>query len=460
MNRRLFVVWLIAVIPALLSAQETKLVNCRTLEQAGNFVGPNEVIDGNMVCQKAKPGDKDAAKPELAKPQPDVDISAGPSVSVAEAARANRKKQAESKQNLATAPVAVAAPTAVASKPITEPAAAAAGPGAPEMVRNPVPAAAPAPVATVVSPPEAEPNATPPAKVPASEPLAAREPPAKDAVPVREPTPPAAAPAPAQPAPTQPVATAASVPASQPMRIKRDAPVAAGTPSEPPEKDYGFSDVNAVEPSKPASAPTRSAPGVRAPPAARAEVRMGAFNKPKEAPDAAAQSQRTNSVAGETAGLHEGQRPECTKNITLGSLKDEKLALGTPGWAETWIGKNQKALPSVCFSATPMRGARNYLIVFYIMPAGGNSNAATPMPDSASAGAFTAQNGSMWRYTGDASTSGGTKELSQGQVWYATAYTEDGVAVAEQWPEEAKRSDNQRVSEELLSGIVEDLQNQ
>jgi hypothetical protein len=459
MNRRLFVVWLIAVIPALLSAQETKLANCRTLEEVGNFVGPDEVIDGNMVCRKAKPGDKDAVKPELAKPQQDAAISAEPSMSVAEAARANRKKQAEEQQNLATAPVAAAVPSAAASKPITEPAAAAVRPDAPEMVRNPVPAAVPAPVATVVSAPEAKPNATPPAKLPASEPVVAREP-AEEAVPVREPTPPAAAPAPAQPAPTQPVATAASAPAAQPTRIKRDAPVAAGTPSEPPEKDYGFSDANAAEPSKPARAPTRSASGVTAPPAARAEVRMGAFEKPKEAADAAAQAQSTNSAAGEAAGLYEGQRPECTKNITLGSLKDEKLALGTPGWAETWIGKNQKALPSVCFSTKPMRGAKNYLIVFYIVPAGGNSNAAMPMLDSASAGAFTAQDGSMWRYTGDARTSGDTQELGRGQVWYVTAYTEDGVAVAEQWPEQAKRGDNERVSEELLSGIVEDLQKQ
>jgi hypothetical protein len=430
-------------------------VNCRTLEETGNFVGPDEVIDGNMVCQKAKPGDKDAVKPEQAKPQQDTAISAEPSVSVAEAARANRKKQAEAKQNLTTAPAAGTMLPAPTSAPVVEPAAAAVRPAAPEMVRDPVSAATPAPVATVASPPEAKRNATPPAKPPASEPVVAREPAAKEAAPARESTAPTAATAPAQP-----VATAAGAPVAQPMRINRDAPVAAGTPSEPPEKDYGFSDANAAEPSKPASGPTKSASGVPAPPAARAEVRMGAFDKPKEAADAAAQSQSTNSVAGETAGLQEGQRPECTKNITLGSLKDEKLALGTPGWAQTWIGKKQKAIPNVCFSARPMRGAKNYLVVFYLMPAGGNSNTAMSIPDSASAGAFTAQNGSMWRYTGDASTSGGSQELSQGQVWYATAYTEDGAAVAEQWPEQAKRGDNERVSEELLSGIVEELQKQ
>ena len=57
MSRRLLCLPLCAALPALLCAQEPKLTNCRTLEAAGNFVGPDEVIVNDLVCQKAKSGE-------------------------------------------------------------------------------------------------------------------------------------------------------------------------------------------------------------------------------------------------------------------------------------------------------------------------------------------------------------------------------------------------------------------
>jgi hypothetical protein len=403
MNRRLLIVWLIAATPALLCAQETKLVNCRTLEAAGNFVGPDEVIDGNMVCQKPKPGATAlAAKTEPAKPQPQPEPVIAPEqpMSVAEAARLNKQRLATT-QNAASAPAAVAVTAAPTPAPAAESAPLVSKPGSPEVVREPARAAVPAPAASaaVVAPAQPQPG----------EPVATPEPAAI-------------------PAPTAPMA-----PAAPAMRAKRDAPVAAGTPSEPPEKDYGFSDANAVEAPVKAASAASSAASL----AARTQVQVGAFGAPNE------------STA---AGTSESQRPECAKNITLGSLQSEKLALGAPPWAQAWISRNQKAVPSVCFSAAPLRGARNYLIVFYFVPAGGNSNAAAPMPDSTSPGAFAVKDGSMWSYTG-----GVTQEAGQGQVWYVTAYSENGAAVAEEWPEQAKRGDNERVAEELLNGIVTDL---
>jgi hypothetical protein len=424
MNRQLFVMWLIAATPALLFAQEAKLVNCRTLEAAGNFVGPDEVIDGNMVCQKLKPGTIAPApeKIEAAKPQPDVMVSPEQPISVAEAARLNKQRLA-AKQNAASAPAALPTPAVSTPVPVAEPTAPVSKPATPEAVRKPAPAAVPA-LAVAVS--------APPAVGPA-------------------PAAPLATPAPAQPAAVQSLAATSAAAEAPPMRIKRDAPVAAGTPSEPPERDYGFSDANAVATPVAAAARAESASRATVPSAARTQVQMGGFDRPKDATsDATSPTQNTN-----TAGLREGQRPECTKNITLGSLKGEKLDLGKGGWAQAWIAKNQKAIPNVCFSETPMRGAKNYLIVFYFMPSGGNSNAAMAMPDSASAGTFTAKNGAMWSYRG-----GVTQEVSQGQVWYATAYSEDGAAIAEEWPEQTKRGDNERVAEQLLSGIVEDLRKQ
>jgi hypothetical protein len=156
-------------------------------------------------------------------------------------------------------------------------------------------------------------------------------------------------------------------------------------------------------------------------------------------------------------------------NITLGSLRDEKLELVTPKWAEQWIAKNQKRMANICFSAAPMKGVKNYLIVFYIAPANGagqnNASPPMPLPDARGAGGFTARDGSTWHYaveriadSADAaqqSASEGSGEA--GQVWYATAYTEEGVAVAERWPESPKRGDQARASEDLLNALVKDL---
>jgi hypothetical protein len=452
MNPRLLRVCLLAAMPALLSAQEAKLVNCRTLEAAGNFVGPDEVIDGNMVCQKLKPGatapaKTDPAKAEAAKPQAEAVAPSQQPMSVAEAARANRQRLA-AKQNAATAPVAATeqvapAPAAPASVPVTQPAATVSKPVAPEVAKQPTPAAPP--VVVVPSPKTPQPAATAPVKTEAIEPVAPPEPVAVSA-PVKQ-VAPAVTPTPAEPVSAQPVAAAAPAPPAPPLRIKRDAPIAAGTPSEPPEKDYGFSDANAAE-TPTAASRAAAGSGAKMPPTPHAQVRVGAFDKPT-ASVAETESQQPN------ANLQEGQRPDCTKNITLGSMKDEKFAPGAPSWAQTWFAKNQKALPNVCFSAAPMRGAKNYLIVFYMMP--GNSSAATPMPDS-TAGSFTAKDGS-WNYAGDAGATT-PQESSQGQVWYATAYSENGAAVAEQWPEQAKRGDNGRVADEVLSGIVGSLSKQ
>jgi hypothetical protein len=418
MNPRLLRVCLLAAMPALLPAQEVKLVNCRTLEAAGNFVGPDEVIDGNLVCQKLKPGTSAPAKSqptksESANSQPETAIVPEQPMSVADAARANRQRLAAKQASVtgpgvATPPPAVEAPTTLA-KPVSS-----------DTAKEAAHVAASAPTA-----------AAPPAETTAVGPVG------ETAVPV--------APASGRPVPREPATSAPRT------RITRDAPVAAGTPSEPPEKDYGFSDANAVE--TPPTAPRAEAEsGAKISSATRAQVQVGAFDKPTAATAVAESPERSLRA---DAALPEGQRTDCTKNVTLASMKDEKFAPAAPSWAQAWVAKNQKAMANVCFSAAPMSGAKNYLLVFYMMP--DNSNAAImPMPD-ARAGAFTAKDGA-WHYTGNVSTALPVPE--QGPIWYATAYTDDGAAIAEQWPEQAKRGDNERVSDELMRGIVESLRKQ
>jgi hypothetical protein len=539
MNRRTTLVWLLAAMPGLLSAQETKLVNCRTLEAAGHFVGPDEVLDGDRVCQKLKPGALETAKTEPAKTVPGAVPGSSEPISVADAARANRaakaKKEAEKtalQEKPAVLPVEPSAPTRA---PVAAPSAAPAvttsepvdsvaiaprrpipptwKPAPSEVVVAPEPVAVQATAPVAVAPPPvgavAEQNArsvTPsvvaePSPVESSsEPSAVAAPPSVPKLlpvqvspePVNEaptaafssavgpapartavPAAPAVSPVPPQPVSAPASAVVVSSPAPVPLpavRIHRDAPVAPGTPSEPPERDYGFSDVNAVETSsrtKVAAANTRAT----ARHATESDVQVGAFDKSREE-TAAAPVQSTTVQSGNTQGFQEGQGTGCAKNITLGSVWNGKLVVGTPGWAQKWMERNQKRMANICFSAAPIKDAKNYLIVFYSSPANeqgqSNANSAVPLPDVTAAngtGGFTTKDGSTWQYAAERNGRGAAVTEDQaeephsqaGQVWYATAYAEEGTPVAERWPESSKRGDEDRASEDLLNAVVEDL---
>ena len=93
MIRRMLFLSLLATVPALVCAQESKLVNCRSLEAAGNFVGPDEVVVDDLVCQKVKGGTTaaGAAKPQPPKPLPGAVITEDEPASVVDAAKASAK---------------------------------------------------------------------------------------------------------------------------------------------------------------------------------------------------------------------------------------------------------------------------------------------------------------------------------------------------------------------------------
>lgn len=407
MNRKILLAGVLAAVPAAMHAQEYKLVNCRTLEAAGNFVGSDEVLNGEMVCQRVKAGASLPATNDAAKPLPGAVISGGEAMNVVEAAKVNAKKAEPAKDGGAGQGPAEAKPEA-----------------------PPVAAVTPATATAAVS-------AAPPSSTSVS-------------------------------------LEAPSTPVAAPPQIHRDAPVAEGTPSAPPEKDYGFSDANAVDPPKAAvvtSAQDNTTERNSSDQNAARAVQLGAFGRPSpEASDADPQAHSTNVLPGETDGFQEGQRVGCTKNVTLGSVRDDKLVLGTPPWARKWVEKNQKRLAKICFSATPMRGAQNYLIVFYTVAGSGEASNALPAPegpDSGDVGGFTTRYGSTWHYVVDRKV--GTTELAKDvadepqtaqPTWYATAYAEDGTPVAERWPERgnsAKHENVEHASEELLSVMVEDL---
>lgn len=623
MNRRLLLLSLLATMPALVCAQEAKLVNCRTLVAAGYYVGPDEVVLDDMVCQKVKLGAAAAAaaKPQPAKPVPGVVISDTEPVDVVEAAKASTKRVAAAVEANAekaaatpeaTAPVpATPAPAAedssaqpisiaevaranakrkaeldaaaekpemspevsspAASRPVTAasaPAQAVAKPQPVEIKKTepveraaaPVPAPASAPARVEPPPPEVAPTpvASAPARSePAPAPAEVTPPPAAAARPTEEPAPtpteivitsaPAnEAPAPAPEAPARPAVLPDATPA------KRSAPAEVATapattpppsPSEAPavEKASAFYDANAPKASSnrpavnlgvvsapptaaavspdtsPANASAADAPAGAAPapaeeaaPAATSSdagpawpgnpepnverervVETGIFALPKEVSSDPNQPPHSKQITPSAEdGFQEGQRAECRKNITMGGLKGEKLVLGTPGWAANWIEKNQKRMLDLCFSDTPMPGARNYLIVFYTSAPPSHAaevvNPVAPVPQGSSpdsgVGTFTTSYGSTWHYFFDRNvgvTVNSNLAVDQPQsqpdkVTYATAYTEEGVPVAQHWqgapkkpikvnpsdPDVRKESKKERLAREQMEHVADALLSQ
>jgi hypothetical protein len=588
MRRRLLFFGLLALFPGVVSAQESKLVNCRTLEAAGNFVGPDEVIVDDMVCQKVKAGSDAAAKPQSQKPVIGTVISDAPADSVVGAAKAAEKRVAERRELEAAKNAAV--PAVVNAAPATEPAPAAqnASPAvapaetteAPsEPSREPRAAAAtattgaaPEPAAAAPTPavPAVEPAVTPapepaPAAMPIAPAQAAKSEVAAPVEPARQLAAPSAAeakpesaapleivlssapanaPAPqsAEPkteAPAEPTAAPATAPATAsaaepvpaaPASAPRGAPTAAAESREAtsPASSTGFYDVNAPKDGARATPPPNTgfataeqvnsglAPGASTIPtsgetaasespeplhttiaAARVDfdedrdrsVKLGDFAKPRDAAPDPSTEHRTSVDASEADGFQDRQRPECTKNITLGGLQGEKLVLGVPSWAAKWIEKNEKRMPQICFSETPMKGARNYLIVF-ATPGGADNGkdiadaAVHPEKGSSAAGVgtFTTSFGSTWHYAYDRNV--GTTVLTEddadepyskpGQLLYATAFTEEGVPVTQRWPGQPKQETKpteknakklkgemqalEHVSDELLGQLVEDIE--
>jgi hypothetical protein len=225
-------------------------------------------------------------------------------------------------------------------------------------------------------------------------------------------------------------------------------------------------------------------------------VETGTFALPKEVSDPNQPPHSKQIAPSPEDGFQEGQRADCRKNVTIGGLKGEKLVLGTPKWAADWIEKNQKRMPDVCFSETPMQGARNYLIVFYTSAttSGGPEapNPAAPAPQGGSpdagVGTFTTSYGSTWHYffernvgvTVNSSLDADQPQSEPNKVSYATAYTEEGVPVAQHWQAAPKkqirlnpddpnarreskkerhaREEVEHVADALLSQMVEEIE--
>ncbi len=216
----------------------------------------------------------------------------------------------------------------------------------------------------------------------------------------------------------------------------------------------GASDA-APEPA-PAAVPSRTTEVAEETPQRRPGVQLGGFEKPSaELPAFDPDRHRVSFGEDESQAFQQGQHPGCTKNITLGTVGKEKLYLGIPEWASRWIEKNSKKLPGICFSDSPMSGARNFLIVFYTSAESSQTELLTTAPSSSAAswpegqGAFTTSYGSTWHYHHDETVGTTVTSLlpddsphgGPAHVSYAMAYTDDGMPISQRRPPtETKKS--------------------
>lgn len=462
MKYRWYVLALPALMAPLLCAQETKLANCRTLEAAGNFIGSDEVLNDGMVCQvveikgtpTAESGKKSrdalmgiiehdstpAGTKEEGKPEVKAVVESKPEE---KATVAGRKDAAERSAPTSGIPAAVVErPTEMrAEKPVA-------------VEREEIPPVVPE-VATPTPP-------TSPATSSVDSPAIVAQP----AAPTREEAPKTVE-STAEPNPAPAAATVEEAPKKFETGPEPSAAPAVETRAEvaPSGFDSAVATAPAAAPEAEAEPKAEEATMVSARDDGTSHerervVQTGTFDQPRVEPsDPNFQPHRNSFHATEEDGFQEGQRAECTKNVTLGSLKEEKLVLGITSWATRWIEKNQRRVPLMCFSDTPMQGARNYLIVFYTSPAalkngemsktGMISPAASPM---SGVGTFTTSYGSTWHYayertvgvTVNSRDDADVPHSQPGQVLYATAYREDGVPVAQHWPGMIKKQGKEK----------------
>lgn len=510
-----------ALLPSLVHAQNPQFMDCRTLEAAGNYVGPDEALVNGLVCKVAKPK-ANAAVPAASAGKTTESERRMALLGVIEPAILRSKEKAE------TTPAAPASGTTsepqsrtnstASEAPQTPPFEMVHGGGLADVARayrkNSQTRVAVTPEENVLTPekPRAErmpPETLPAAAAPAKAIPAPLQHDAKTELPVAaqapraeakpEPVPAAMVSAAEIPARPQPAARTEAVSTPQTPRAAKAGPLlpavvatpaAASEPSSPPNTEVFGPAQTPRGQQQPEVSPAGAGAAEDAPaPEPQQAVKLGVFVAPQ--PSASELNSPPQPVSYGTADedvFNEGQRISCTKNVSLGSLEKEKLILAIPEWAAKWYEKNQKRFPGMCFSDSPMAGAQNYLIVFYtsvpasteITPLAKISATAETTPVSGM-GTFTTSYGSTWHYTYERTvtttvTTVMTEKVPHNlepNVLYARAYSEQGIPIAQHWPpagtkksKEAavKKGKNRdaslpeiRTMTELLSQMVEDI---
>jgi len=250
-----------------------------------------------------------------------------------------------------------------------------------------------------------------------------------------------------------PASAAPTVTPTEPANVEASSPAPAAAPAsaaEPPAAVQTGQPSASVAAQKPPAVETKpeiipAASAAEKAPELEPErtANAGASNAPEPGPDADVAAPPLEAEA-DLNPFREGQEPACRKNISLGSMEREKLFLAIPDWALEWYGKNQKRFPGICFSNSPMAGAKNFLVVFDA----GTEGVAESVRKSFGTGALTAASdkgqfktgyGDTWHFTYQQTvtttiTSVSAEEAPHNQekpLLFATAYTANGIPVSQ-----------------------------
>jgi hypothetical protein len=452
-----------ALVPAIVRGQGLQVKDCRTLADAGNFLGPDDVMAGGLVCKIVKPKtaaptaaettkensdprgklallgivDTKSQQPHAKGPLPaattpdaytnpapggaavsenssasqDATFGVEHAPSLGDVARAYQKSSRWQTAKKPEDPVVSEAPTATPEAKV-EAHSTAASPSMPVVPAQKtdisVRTSAVAPAAAMDSKAEATPTASA-----STTPAAAEAQPALEVKLESAPT--------ASASTTPNVAQAQSAAKTQateaepsPQAKPESSPEAAtaatpATDASPPEMKTGSFDAqegprNDERPEVRAAMPEPEAESS----SERPQVKLGVFEPQQNTTEMKSQAPVDPFGAPPEDVAIQEPRPGCAKIVSLGSMEKERLVLATPDWAMKWLEKNQKRFPGVCFADSPLAGVPNFLIVFFTAaPPASQADLAAKTADSvstspgSSGGTFTTSFGSTWHYTYD-----------------------------------------------------------
>jgi hypothetical protein len=489
MKYKVFLAACTALLPTLVSAQNPQVSDCHSLEAAGNFIEPDEVLANGLVCKivKAKPAASPAAQPSkkdsdlrakqallgiiepeevnlqdphanprsapaTIKPATFVNsASGGPAVpdtsaaprsasleedhapSVAEVARAYQSRRQTAK-NL-EAPVAAAPPAIRQLK--SEALSASVAPGSPRVPAQsaniPPRKSADKPAVVMQPKPQTFQVATVPAasvpKTTASEPL-------PEVTLVSAPTPSASTAPSIKQAQSPSVANTPAMEPEPPSAVKAGLrePVAtapaAREVSQPEMKSKSFGPPDKPSTTdKPEVRPAIPEPASDSSSERPQEVKLGAFEAPKDSSTETKPQMPIDRFGAppEDLVIHEPQ-PGCSRIVSLGTMERDRLVLATPDWAVKWLEKNQKRFPGVCFADAPLASVPNYLFVFF-----------TSAPPASQPG-LAAKVSVPAAVNTSSGSSGGTFTLNFGSTWHYTYDNAATTTVTTAWTEKVMQS--------------------
>jgi YD repeat-containing protein len=138
----------------------------------------------------------------------------------------------------------------------------------------------------------------------------------------------------------------------------------------------------------------------------------------------------------------------CERNVSFAVAESGQIVPRVPGWVQSWIGKNQKKYPGLCFSQFPNPKSSNFLLVLSASQTAFNglyptvrTNTDTSTTPVSGRGTVTDNNGGMWNYTYSGTVTTRTTNATQqnlpytdtSNTLYLYGYDSHGKLMSEHW---------------------------